>query len=100
MNAITITGNVGSSELKNTQAGPVLHFSVADNQEKDSPATWYRCSLFGKRAEPLSKYVTKGLPVTVSGRLKVEEFEGKTKLNVLANDIALQGGKRDDSLDV
>ena len=102
MNNAVVAGNVGQSELKYLASGdPVLTFSVADSQGKDKGAIWWNCSLFGKRAESLAQYIVKGTPVTATGTLSLRSYENKqgvnvTNLELRVNDVALQGGKRDD----
>ena len=56
--------------------------------------------MFGKRAEALGQYLTKGQAVTVSGTVSQREYTDKdgnkkTSTDVRVNDIALQGGKRE-----
>ena len=80
---------------------PVASFSVADSQGKDKPTIWWNCSLFGKRAESLAPYLVKGQSVTVSGTVTEREYTDKTgaqrkSMDVRVNDVALQGGKRDE----
>ena len=103
MNSITITGNLGKdAELRNLNDGTaVLSFSVADNQGKDKPSIWWNCSLFGRRAESLAQYLTKGQQVTVIGTVSEREWSDKEgnkrrSMDVRANDIALQGGRREE----
>jgi single-strand DNA-binding protein len=48
--------------------------------------------LFGKRGEVLAQYLTKGSKVTVCGDLSTREHEGKTYLQVRADQVTLQGG--------
>lgn len=99
MNIITITGNLGKdAELRNTPSGEsVCQFSVADSQGKEKPSIWWRCSLWGKRAETLSQYLLKGQQVTVVGQVTEREYQkdGETKkaMEVRVTDIALQGSK-------
>lgn len=99
MNFITITGNLGKdAELRTIPSGEsILQFSVADSQGKDKPSIWWRCSLWGKRAETLSQYLLKGQQVTVVGQVTEREYtkDGETKkaMDVRVTDIALQGGK-------
>jgi len=106
MNSITIAGQLGKdAELRYLSNGdPVASFSVADNQGKDNqgkdkPTIWWRCSLFGKRAQSLAEYLVKGQSVTVSGTVTEREYEkdGDTRkaVEVRVNDVALQGGKRE-----
>ena len=103
MNSITITGNLGKdAEMRALNDGtPVLSFSVADNQGKDKPSIWWSASLFGRRAESLQQYLTKGQQVTVIGTVSEREWTDKEgnkrkSMDVRVNDIALQGGKRDE----
>ena len=101
MNNITIAGQLGKDAetryLPNGDA--VCNFSVADSQGKDKPTIWWRCSLFGKRAESLAQYLTKGQAVTVSGQITEREYQkdGATMraMEIRVQDVALQGGKRD-----
>lgn len=103
MNFITITGNLGKdAEKRSLQDGTsVLSFPVADSQGKDKPALWWDASLFGKRADALAQYMRKGQQVTVVGQVSEREYvtkDGVTKkaFSVRVQDVALQGGKRDD----
>lgn len=103
MNVITVAGSLGrDAELKYLQNGDaVLNFSVADSAGRDKPTIWWNCQLFGKRAEPLSQYLKKGQAVTVSGSVSEREWtdkDGNTKkaMNVRVNEVALQGGRREE----
>ncbi len=103
MNSLTITGNLGKdAEMRALNDGtPVLSFSVADNQGKDKPSIWWNCSLFGKRADSLQQYLFKGLQVTVIGTVSEREWTDKEgnkrkSMDVRVNDIALQGGRREE----
>lgn len=99
MNVITIAGQLGKdAELKNVGQDKVLIFSVADSQGKEKPAIWWRCNLWGKRAESLGQYLLKGQSITVSGVITEREYTDKDGITrkaqeVRVNDIALQGGK-------
>ena len=102
MNNISVAGNISKdAETRFLQDGtPVASFSVADNQGKDKPAIFWNCQLFGKRAESLTQYLTKGQAVTVSGTVSQRTYTDKngqerTSMDVRVNDVALQGGKRE-----
>ncbi len=102
MNNITIAGVLGKdAELRNLPDGtPVLSFSVADSQGREKPTIWWSAQLFGKRAESLSQYLTKGQQVTVSGTVSEREWtdrdgQKRKTMEVRVNDLALQGGKRE-----
>ena len=102
MNHITIAGQLGKdAEMRALSNGdPVASFSVADSQGKDKQTIWWNCSLFGKRAESLCQYLTKGQSVTVNGTVTEREWTDKDgqkrkSMDVRVGDVALQGGKRD-----
>jgi single-strand DNA-binding protein len=102
MNVISIAGSLGKdAELKHLPNGdPILIFSVADSQGRDKPTIWWRCSLFGKRAEALQQYLVKGQAVTVAGQITEREYtdkdgQKKKSQDVRVSEIALQGGKRE-----
>lgn len=102
MNVISVAGQLGKdAEIRYLPNGdPVAQFSVADSQGKDKATIWWRCSLFGKRAESLAPYLTKGQAVTVSGSVTEREYTDKDGTQkkaqeIRVSDVALQGGKRD-----
>lgn len=104
MNSITIAGIIGrDAEIRSTPKGEqVASFSIADGQGRDKPTVWWRCQLWGKRAEALSPYLIKGAYVTVSGNITQSEYtdksgEKKTSMDVRVNDVALQGGRSQQS---
>lgn len=104
MNVISIAGQLGKdAELRATPKGDqVLSFSVADSQGKDKPTIWWNCQLWGKRAEVLGQYLLKGQSVTVSGAVSQRQYTDKegnerTSMDVRVNDVALQGGRKEQS---
>ena len=103
MNNITIAGQLGKdSELKQVGQDQVLSFSVADSQGREKPTIWWNCQLWGKRATSLQQYLTKGQAVTVSGGVSQRIYTDKNgqervSQDVRVQDVALQGGKRDES---
>jgi single-strand DNA-binding protein len=105
-NKIIVVGNLGRDpELRFTPQGtPVCTFSVASNErrkdrtgEQQDLTTWFRVTVWGKQAETVSKYLTRGRSVYVEGRLHVEEWtdkEGKPRhtLEVNASDVQFIDG--------
>ena len=92
----TFNGNLGrDAELKFSQGGmAILSFSVGvSTGYGDRKNThWVRVSVFGKQAEGLGKLeLKKGTAVIVAGELSTREYEGKTYLEVRANDVQLIG---------
>lgn len=109
-NKITIVGNLGRDpELRYTpQGNAVCNFSMATNEKRRDKSgemqdltTWFRITLWGKQAENASKYLTKGSPVYIEGRLRVEEWQdrdGKTRytLDVHATDMQFISSRGDE----
>lgn len=99
MQILTIAGTVGKDAvLRNTQGGEaVLNFSLAVDNGKDAQgnkrdATWYDCSIWGKRATSLQNHITKGGKLTLSGRPTARAHDGKAYLGITVNDLSFQGG--------
>jgi len=66
-----------SAELKAMPSGDsVANFSIGVNTgTKDKPSTlWVDCALWGKRAEALCSYLTKGSAVTVCGDVDIRTY--------------------------
>ncbi len=102
MNVITVAGTLGKdAEVKYLPNGDAIaNFSVADSQGRDKPTIWWNCGLYGKRAESLAQYLTKGQAVTVTGSVSEREWtskdgEKRKSMDVRVSDVALQGGRRD-----
>lgn len=86
--------------------------SIAINHKYKTPAgelredvTFVDCVAFGKTAENLGQYFTKGKPIYIEGRLRLETWDDKTtgqkrsKMRVLIErwQFIESGGKREES---
>ncbi|ADF83433.1 MULTISPECIES: single-stranded DNA-binding protein [Levilactobacillus] len=96
MRTITISGNVGKDpEVRSTQNGmQVANFSVAVRQNRQSEdgqygTDWFRCTVWGNRANVIQRFYHKGSHVIVSGDLEITEYNGQTQLGVNVNDFDL-----------
>jgi len=103
-NRITIVGYLGrdAEQLFTPQGLAVASFSVAttDKRRDKETTTWFRCTLFGKQAEAVAPYLTKGKLVYAEGQLRQEEYTDKngvtkTSLEVNVTSLQLLGGKDD-----
>jgi len=108
-NKIILVGNLGRDpELRYTPQGTaVCSFSVATNEKRKDRAgefqnitTWFRVTLWGKQAENANKFLTKGNPVYIEGRLRTEEWtdrdgKARTSLEVQATDMQFIGSRSD-----
>ena len=86
---LTIIGFLGKdAEMRYTPSGtPVTSFSMATNRaykgadgQQVKEATWFRVSIFGKTAENLTQYLTKGKMVLVEGHLTPDKKTGGPRM--------------------
>lgn len=115
---LILLGNVGNDpEMRYFQDGTaVTSFSLAVNRSwkdghgnKQDETTWFRISVFGRRAEVANQYITKGSKVLVEGRLKPDPNTGSPRLwtrqdgtvaasfEVTADNFSFVGSKSDSS---
>ena len=91
----TVAGNVGKdAELRQAGGTTVCSFSVASSAKVkgQKTVTWIDVSIWGKRGESLQPFICKGGRVVVMGELTTREHQGKTYLQVRADQIELMGG--------
>lgn len=101
INRAIISGNLTRDpELRLTQTGTaVLTFSVAVNDRRKNTQTgewedyanFVDCTLFGKRAESVSNYISKGTKVFVEGKLRWSQWEKdgqkRSKLGLVVDNL-------------
>ena len=84
-NSITLLGNLTKDpELSYLPSKiPVVEIDLAINhrwgkgQEKKESVCYISCRAFGKAAETLNKYMRRGMPLLISGRLDQDRWEDK-----------------------
>ena len=101
INQVNISGNLTHDpRLRATASGTqVLSFGIAvnDRQKNSRTGEWedypnfIDCTMFGTRAESVSRYIRKGSKVAISGKLRYSSWEKdgqkRSKLEVIVNDI-------------
>ena len=104
INNYTVVGRLTRQmEVTYTNSGYAIgKFSIAYNRSIKKGDAWedkscfIDCTLFGKRAEALLPYMTKGLEVTIYGEIDHETWEKdgqkRSKHSVLVNEINMHGG--------
>lgn len=110
LNTVSIGGNLcRDAELRATASGmAVLTFSVAVNESRKNRQTgeyedypnYVDCTMFGRRAESVSRYLTKGTYVALTGRLHQSRWQSKdgqnrSKLEVTADNIHFESRRLD-----
>ena len=86
VNRVILVGNLGrDAELRYTGGGAaVASFSVATTEvwkdkdgQRQEQTEWHRISLWGKQAESVAQYLTKGKQVYIEGRLQTRKWQDK-----------------------
>ncbi len=85
-NKVQLIGNLGNDpEIINLESGKTLaKFSIATNEsyknaqgEKVTDTQWHNIVAWGKTAEIIEKFVTKGKEVAIEGKLTTRTWEDK-----------------------
>jgi len=86
VNKVILVGNLGGDpEVRFTASNhPVAHFNLATtetwrdkNGEQTSRTEWHRIVVWGKLAENISQYLSKGKQVYIEGKIRSRSWEGK-----------------------
>jgi len=102
MNLGVFSGHIGRDAELNASPNhdPVANFPLAVNvgTTKNKETMWVDCAVWGKRAEALTQYLTKGTKVTVMGRQKTDTYtkrDGSTGYKLVLNviEVDLHGSK-------
>ena len=109
INRVVISGNLTRDpELRSTAGGTsVMGFGVAVNERRKNNQTgewedypnFVDCTMFGKRAEALEQYLSKGTKVAIEGRLHYSSWEKdgqkRSKLDVTVDEIEFMAPRED-----
>ena len=109
INRVIISGNLTRDpELRSTASGmPVLGFGVAVNDRRRNPQTqewedypnFIDCTMFGARAESVSRFLGKGAKVAIEGKLRWSQWERdgqkRSKIEVIVDEIEFMSARND-----
>lgn len=101
INKVIVSGNLTRDpELRQAGASPVLQFGIAVNDRKKNNQTgewedvpnFFDVVVWGARGESLSRFLTKGTKVVISGRLRwsswqTTEGDKRSKVEIVADDV-------------
>ncbi|MBC7847663.1 MAG: single-stranded DNA-binding protein [Flavobacterium sp.] len=104
-NTVQLIGNVGNEpEIKNLDGGKkVANITMATNEvyyrengDKVEQTEWHKVVAWGKTADIIEKYVTKGLQIGIEGKLTHRSYDDKNGekryiTEVVANEVLLLG---------
>ena len=107
LNRVTLFGNLGADpELKMTSGGQaVLKMRLATtesyldrNRTRQERTEWHNVVVWGKRAEALSKFLSKGSKLLIEGSLRTSSYDDRDgnkryRTEIIANNIILGGGR-------
>ncbi len=89
-NKVLLMGNLTRDiELRHTQSNTAIakfglavnrRYSVGEggSREQREETTFVDCEAWGRTAEVMSQYLTKGRPVFIEGRLRLDQWDDKT----------------------
>jgi single-strand DNA-binding protein len=106
VNKVILVGNLGrDAELRYTPGGAsvaTLNMATTEvwtdrNGQRQEKTEWHRVVLWGKQAESLQEYLTKGKQIYVEGRLQTRQWDDKDgnkryTTEIKADRITLLGG--------
>lgn len=104
MNSVTLIGRVGGDpDVKYFESGTVkAKFTLAVNRrKKDDQPDWFNVEAWGKTAEVIANYVTKGKQLAIKGSLKFDRWDDRTTGKprsmpvILIDELEMLGGKND-----
>ena len=107
INRVTLTGNLTRDpEMRATQGGTqVMSFGLAVNDRRRNPQSgewedypnFIDCTMFGTRAEAVSRYLNKGSKVAIEGKLRYSSWERdgqrRSKLEVIVDEIEFMSSR-------
>jgi single-strand DNA-binding protein len=109
MNKFIVTGNLTSdANLQySTNEKAYSKFTIANNEGfgDNKKATFFNCTLWGKSAENLNRYLVKGQKVLITGKIDINKYtdkEGVNRQNIEINvdsfgGVEFMGGKSNSS---
>jgi single-strand DNA-binding protein len=109
LNRVQLLGHMGkAAEIRSTQSGhTVANFSLATaervkvNGEWKDATEWHTLVAFGRIAEILRDYTSKGSKLLVEGRLQTRSWDDKEsgqkkyRTEIIVSDITLLDGRKD-----
>lgn len=111
INRVVISGNLTRDpELRTTASGmPIMSMGVAVNDRRknnqtgewEDYANFIDCTMFGTRAQNIQRFLSKGVKVTIEGKLRWSQWERdgqkRSKIEVIVDDIDFGGNRNADA---
>ena len=107
INRVNISGNLTREpEVRTSASGSaIMHFGVAvnDRSKNQSTGEWedrpnfIDCTMFGARAESVSRFLRKGAKVAIEGKLRWSQWERngekRSKVEVIVDEIEFMSSR-------
>ena len=107
VNKVILVGNLGANpEMRFTQGGqPVANLRIATTErwtdksgQKQESTEWHRVVVWGKQAEIVGQYLTKGRQVYIEGRIRTRQWQDQQgqkryTTEVVAQRVQMLGGR-------
>ncbi|MCQ2369236.1 MAG: single-stranded DNA-binding protein [Paludibacteraceae bacterium] len=94
MNKVQLVGRLTRDvELRQTtgdESIAIARFGVAVNRKKKDEADFISCVAFGKTAETLDKYFSKGSRIAIAGRIQTGSYTNKEGAKVYTTDVVVE----------
>jgi single-strand DNA-binding protein len=112
INRVVLTGNLTRDpELRSTQNGtPVCSLRVACNTRRKGPSgdwedkpNYFDVTVWGAQGENCARFLSKGRPVAIDGRLEWREWQDKdtgknrSSVDIIAETVQFLGGRDDNA---
>jgi len=110
VNKVTLIGNLGNdpevrysgngSAMANISLATTMSWRDKDTGEQQERTEWHRIVFFGRLAEVVGEYLTKGRQIYVEGRLQTRKWEDKEgneryTTEIVANEMQMLGNRND-----
>ena len=109
LNKAILIGNVGKEpEIRRTESNTIANLTLATTEKwtdrsgnKQEKTEWHSVVVFGKGAEFVEKYISKGTQVCVEGKIRYESYdkdgEKKYVTRIYSDSIQTLGGKKEEA---
>jgi single-strand DNA-binding protein len=99
VNKVILVGNLGANpEMRFTQGGQsVANLRIATTErwtdksgQRQEATEWHRVVVWGKQAEIVGQYLTKGRQVYIEGRIRTRQWQDQTGQKRFSTEIVAQ----------
>ena len=93
---VDLRSTAGNQSVATVRLAVNRRYRTKDNEEREE-TTYVDCEAWGRQAEVMKQYLSKGRPVFIEGRLKLDEWEDqqgqkRSKLYVVVENFQFIGG--------